>query len=69
MNCSSSIWHAINIEIIATATAAIIVNTYTITKTLNNCSLSNTISEISEGGSYNTSITPNSGYEISSVSI
>ena len=58
-----------DIEIIATATASVIVNTYTITKTLNNCTLSNTISEISEGGSYNTSITPDSGYEISSVSI
>lgn len=58
-----------DIEIIATADAVEIVDIYTITKTLNNCSLSNTISEISEGGSYSSSVIVNSEYEINSVKI
>ena len=58
-----------DIEIIATATASVIVNTYTITKTLNNCSLSNTASEISEGGTYSATVTLDTDYEIDDINI
>lgn len=58
-----------DIEIIATATASVIVNTYTITKTLSNCSLSNTASEISEGGTYSATVTLDTDYEIDDINI
>lgn len=52
-------------DIVVTAVAAI--NTYTVTKNLTNCSISNTTSAVSYGASYNATITPDGGYELASV--
>lgn len=58
-----------DIAIIANAIATETVTTYTIVKTLNGCTLSNTATEISAGSSYKTSIILEDNYEISSVRI
>ena len=42
---------------------------YTISKNLNNCSISNTISTISGGSSYSATITADTGYELNTISV
>ncbi len=42
---------------------------YSITKNLTNCTINNSATEVVEGGSYSATITANSGYELSSVSV
>lgn len=58
-----------DIEITATATAVTVINTYTVTKTLNHCTINNTASQVTEGGSYTANITADTGYELSNVTV
>ena len=43
--------------------------TYTITRNLANCTSSNNTSSVTQGASYSTTVTPNSGYELMNVAI
>ena len=42
---------------------------YSVTKNLTNCTINNSATQVVEGGSYSATITANSGYELSSVSV
>ena len=52
-------------DIVITATAA--ANTYSVTKNLTNCAISNTASSVTHGASYSATVTANSGYTLKSV--
>lgn len=54
-------------NIVITATASVI--TYTITNNLSDCSTSNSNKSINSGSSYSATISPNSNYEISSITV
>lgn len=54
-------------NIVITATAA--ANTYTVTKNLTNCSISNTASSVTHGASYSATVTANSGCTLKSVTV
>jgi hypothetical protein len=54
-----------NIVITATASA----NTYSVTKNLTNCSISNSATAVSHGASYSATVTANDGYELKSVTV
>ena len=51
----------------ATYTQTAIESTYTVTKNLTNCSISNTASSATHGSAYNATVTANSGYTLKSV--
>lgn len=54
-----------NVVITASATKI----NYSITKNLSNCSCSNSMSSIASGSSYSATLSPNSGYEMSSITV
>lgn len=56
-------------NLVITALAITIPITYTITNNLTNCSNSNTSTSINENDSYNGTISANSGYELSSITV
>ena len=58
-----------NIVITASATKISTPTTYTITKNLTNCTCSNSAGSITSGASYSATITANSGYTLSSLTV
>ena len=54
-------------NIVITVTATAIPTTYTITNNLSHCTTNNTSNTVNRNGSYNATISANSGYEIRSI--
>ena len=60
---------AINNAITAMNASTPITTTYSITKTLSNCSISNNASTITSGSSYSATVSANNGYTLSAVTV